>query len=181
VTGQVLEPLYQYEPGSTKPIPALATECTADADATEWTCALRQGVRSHDGTDFSAYAVIFNFERWRFTDNPYHFSSQVFEYYEATWGGFDDASMITNVEKMDDYTVKFTLSQPLAPFLANLAMDMFAISSPAAIEEYGEDYGLPAADCVGTGPFKYVEWVEGGHVTVSPIPGSCWVRDWTGL
>lgn len=130
VTGQCLEPLYQYEPGSTKPIPALATECTPNATSTEWTCKLRQGVKFHDGTPFNADAVIFNFERWRFTNNPYHYASQVFEYYEYMWGGFDDASMITAVEKIDDYTVKFVLSAPLAPFLANLAMDMFAISSP---------------------------------------------------
>jgi peptide/nickel transport system substrate-binding protein len=166
VTGQCLEPLYQYEPGSTTPIPALATDCTPNEAGTEWTCTLRQGVKFHDGTDFNADAVIFNFERWRFTDNPYHFESQVFEYYEYMWSGFDDASVITNVEKIDDYTVKFVLSVPVAPFLANLAMDMFAISSPAAIEQYGEDYGLPAAGCVGTGPFKFVEWAEGDHITV---------------
>jgi peptide/nickel transport system substrate-binding protein len=49
-------------------------------------------------------------------------------------------------------------------------MDMFAISSPAAIEKYGEDYGTPKAGCVGTGPFKYVEWVEGDHITVEGYP-----------
>jgi peptide/nickel transport system substrate-binding protein len=166
VTGQVLEPLFQYEPGSTKPIPALAEECTPNEAGTEWTCTLRQGVKFHDGTDFNADAVIFNFERWRFTDNPLHFESQVFEYYEAMWGGFDDASLITSVEKVDDFTVKFVLSAPLAPFLANLAMDIFAISSPAAMEAAGEDYGLPAVGAVGTGPFKFVEWVEGDHITV---------------
>lgn len=166
VTGQVLEPLYQYDHGSTVPIPALATDCTPNEAATEWVCTLRQGVKFHDGTDFNADAVIFNFERWRFTTHPYHFESQVFEYYEAQFGGYDDASIITSVEKVDDYTIKFVLSAPQAPFLANLAMDIFAISSPAAIEKDGVDYGLPANGCVGTGPFKFVEWVEGDHITV---------------
>ncbi|RLD04928.1 MAG: hypothetical protein DRI32_04875, partial [Chloroflexi bacterium] len=166
VTGQVLEPLYQYEPGSTKPIPALAEECVANEDSTEWTCTLRQGVKFHDGTDFNADAVIFNYDRWHYTDNPYHFDSQVFEYYEYMWGGFDDASIIASVEKVDDYTVKFVLTDSLAPFLANLAMDMFAISSPAAIEAAGADYGLPGVGAVGTGPYKFVEWVEGDSITL---------------
>ncbi len=166
VTGQCLEPLYQYEPGSTKPIPALATGCTVNDAGTEWTCTLRQGVKFHDGTDFNADAVIWNFERWRFTTHPQHYASQVFEYYEAMWGGFDDASFITQIEKLDDYTIKFVLSVPMGPFLANLAMDIFAISSPAAIEQAGEDYGTPTVGCVGTGPFKFVEWMEGDHITV---------------
>jgi peptide/nickel transport system substrate-binding protein len=166
VTGQCLEPLYQYKPGSTEPIPALAEECVPNESATEWTCKLRQGVKFHDGTDFNADAVVFNFERWRFTNHPYHFPSQVFEYYEYMWGGFDDDSLITAVEKVDNYTVRFKLAKPLAPFLANLAMDMFAISSPTAIQKYGEKYGMPEAGCVGTGPFKFKEWVEGDHITV---------------
>jgi peptide/nickel transport system substrate-binding protein len=167
VTGQVLEPLYQFDKGSTKPVPALATGCTPNAAGTEWVCELRQGVKFHDGTDFNADAVIFNFERWRFTTNPYHFASQVFEYYEAQFGGFDDASLITSVEKTGDYTIKFILSAPQAPFLANLAMDMFAISSPDAIKKNGENYGTPAVGAVGTGPFVFKEWVEGDHITVT--------------
>ncbi len=166
VTGQCLEPLYQYEQGTTTPVSALAEECTANEDSTVWTCKLREGVTFHDGTDFNADAVIYNFERWKTTSHPQHFESQVFEYYEYMWGGFDDASFITSVEKVDDSTVVFNLSAPLAPFLANLAMDMFAISSPAAVEAAGEDYGTPSAGCVGTGPFKFVEWVEGDHITV---------------
>jgi peptide/nickel transport system substrate-binding protein len=166
VTGNCLEPLYQYELGTTTPVPALATECTANEEATEWTCSLREGVTFHDGTDFNADAVLYNFERWKTTSHPQHFESQVFEYYEYMWGGFDDASVIASIEKVDDLTVKFMLNAPLAPFLANLAMDMFAISSPAAVEAAGEDYGTPSVGCVGTGPFKFVEWVEGDHITV---------------
>jgi len=168
VTGNVLEPLYQYEPGSTTPIPALAESCTPNDAGTEWVCVLRQGVKFHDGTDFNADAVVFNYERQRFTDHALHFESQVYEYYGAMFGGFDDASLITSVEAVDDYTVKFVLSEPLAPFLANIAMDIFAISSPAAMEAAGEDYGLPSNGAVGTGPFKFVEWVEGDHITIEP-------------
>ena len=166
VTGQILEPLYQYEPGSTKPVPALAEECVANDDSTEWTCTLRQGVKFHDGTDFNADAVIFNYDRWHYTDHPSHFENQVFEYYKYMWGGTDDNSIIASVEKVDDYTVKFILTDSLAPFLANLAMDMFAISSPAAIEAAGADYGLPGVGAVGTGPYKFVEWVEGDSITL---------------
>ncbi len=166
VSGQVLEGLYTFAPGTTSPTPALAEECAANEDATIWTCTLRQGVKFHDGSDFNADAVIFNFERWRFTTNEYHFAEQVFEYYEAMWGGFDDAGVITGIEKVDDFTVKFTLATPMAPFLANLAMDSFALSSPAAIEANGAAYGTPAVGAVGTGPFKFVEWAEGDHITV---------------
>jgi peptide/nickel transport system substrate-binding protein len=166
VTGQILEPLYQYEQGSTVPVPALAEECLPNEDATVWECKLREGVKFHDWTDFNADAVVYNFERWRFTDHPQHWDSMVFEYYEYMWGGFDDDSMITDVSALDEYTVQFTLSDSLAPFLANLAMDMFAISSPAAIEAAGEDYGTPDVGAVGTGPFKFVSWEEGNEIVI---------------
>ncbi len=162
--GQILEPLYTFADGTTEPIPALAEDCSPNEAATEWTCKLRQNVKFHDGEPFNADAVIFNFERWRFTTNPYHFASQVFEYYEAMFGGFDDASTITNLEKLDDNTVKFTLSEPMAPFLANLAMDFFAISSPKAIKDNGENYGTPKVGAVGTGPFKFESWTEGDRL-----------------
>jgi len=163
VTGQILDSLYKFEQGTTNPVPALA-DCTPNENASVWTCKLREGVKFHDGTDFNADAVIFNFERWRFTDHPYHFPSQVFEYYEAMWGGFDDDSMITAVNKLDDMTVEFVLAEPMAPFLANLAMDMFAISSPTAIQAAGEAYGTPTVGAVGTGPYKFVSWQEGTEI-----------------
>jgi peptide/nickel transport system substrate-binding protein len=171
VTGQCLESLYQYEPHSTNPIPALAVGCQSSQKATVWTCTLREGVKFHDGTDFDADAVLFNFERWRFSDHPHHTEGQVFESYRYVWGGLDDSSVITSATKLNDYKIKFTLTEPMAPFLANLAMDAFAISSPAAIQEYGEAYGLPGTGCIGTGPFKFREWVQGDHITVEAFEG----------
>ena len=166
VTGQVLEPLFQYEDGGTAPIPALATGFEASADSKEWTIFLREGVKFHDGTPFNADAVVLNFERQWKTDHPLHFESQVYEYWEYMFNGFDDDCLITNIEAADEYTVKISLKAPLAPMLANLAMDIFAISSPTALEKYGADYGMPTVGAVGTGPFKFVEWVEDDHITV---------------
>ena len=42
---------------------------------------------------------VFNFNRWKNTTDPYHFAEQVFEYYEAMWGGFDDASRLPRIDK----------------------------------------------------------------------------------
>ena len=166
VTGQVLEPLFQYEDGGTRPVPALATGYSVSDDALVWTINLRQGVKFHDGTDFNADAVVINYERQWKTDHPLHFETQVYEYWEYMFNGFDEDCLITSIEAVDDLTVKITLKKPLAPLLADLAMDIFAISSPAALEEYGADYGMPTVGAVGTGPFKFVEWVEDDHITV---------------
>jgi peptide/nickel transport system substrate-binding protein len=166
VTGQLMDPLFQYEDGGTKPIPALATGYEISDDGLVWTIPLREGVKFHDGTDFNADAVVFNFERQWKTDHEYHFESLDYEYWTYMWGGFDDDSIVAKVEALDEYTVQFTLKEPLAPMLANLAMDMFAISSPTKLKECGENYGTPTCGGVGTGPFKFVEWVEDDHVTV---------------
>ncbi len=130
-----------------------------------WTVELREGVTFHDGTPFNADAVIYNFEAWRFTDSPVHFESQVYEYYEYQFGGSDDASFIEELVKVDDYTVEFHMTAPMVQMPNNLAMPMFQINSPAALEEYGEDYGTPEVGYVCTGPYEFVEWVTDDHVT----------------
>jgi peptide/nickel transport system substrate-binding protein len=71
------------------------------------------------------------------------------------------------VKATDPYTVKVTLKQPQAPFLANLAIFAFGIASPKAVEKWGVDYGkLP----IGTGPFKFVEWKPNQEVILDANP-----------
>jgi ABC-type transport system substrate-binding protein len=169
VSQQGVEGLLEFEGGTANPIPALAESWEHSDDLLEWTFHLRQGVTFHDGTPFNADAVVFNFDRWRNTDNPYHFEEQVFEYYESMWGGFDDDSLIASVEAVDEYTVKFTFTD-ITTVEANMAMTMFGIHSPTAIEEYGVDYGTPDVGYVGTGPYEFVEWVTGDQVTLQRYP-----------
>jgi len=158
VISQGCEGLFAYDKETTNVVPALAEKYEVSKDGLTYTFTLRKGVKFHDGTAFNAEAVKFNFDRWRLTTNPYHFKEQVFEYYEAMFGGFDDASVIKDVTAKDESTVVFTLKAPLAPLLSNLAMTMFTINSPAAIKENGPDYGTQKIGYSCTGPYKFVKW-----------------------
>jgi len=61
---QMFEGLVTLKEGTTEVIPALATSWKADPAGTSWTFNLRENVKFHDGTDFNADAVCFNFDRW---------------------------------------------------------------------------------------------------------------------
>ena len=165
VLNQGCESLMGFEASTTNVIPSLATDLSSNDELTVWTAKLREGVTFQDGTPFNADAVKFNFEAWRFTDNPLHFEAQVYEYYEYMFAGFDDASLIQSIDTPDEYTVVFNLSQPFVQMPATLAMPMFQINSPAALQEYGEDYGTPDVGYVCTGPYAFVDWVTDDHLT----------------
>ncbi|MFW6180171.1 MAG: ABC transporter substrate-binding protein [Spirochaetota bacterium] len=152
----IFESLVEYEPGSTEIQPGLAESWEISEDGTEITFNLRRGVKFHDGTGFNADAVVFSLARQYDPDHPYH------QYGEwAYWGYmFSD---VERVEKIDDYTVKIHMKEPNASIMTSLAMFTCAIVSPANAEKWKED---AFAHPVGTGPFKFVEWVKDDHITL---------------
>lgn len=166
VVNQGCEALLAFDGSTTNVMESLAVGWESNEAATEWTVQLREGVTFHDGTPFNADAVVYNFESWRFTDHPSHHESLIYEYYGYMFSGFDDDSLITSVEALDEYTVKFTLADSYSPMPNTLAMPMFQINSPAAMEQYGADYGTPDVGYVCTGPYRFVEWVTDDHVTM---------------
>ena len=141
VTRQIFDTLYEFKPGTTLVQPALAEKAEASADGKTWTLELRKNVKFHDGEPFDAKAVVWNFERWMNTRNPQHDNQikagQTFEYFEGQFDGFDDKSVIEKVEATGANTVKFTLRQPQAPFLQNMAMFPFANCQPQGGREVG--------------------------------------------
>jgi ABC-type transport system substrate-binding protein len=105
---------------------------------------LRKGVKFHDGTDFDAEVVRWNYQRItdpeeKALDAPFY-------------------SIVEAVEAIDAYTVKFTLKHPsrtLLPVIAAYRVG-FAQMSPAAYKQWGkQDVRLHP---VGTGPFKLARW-----------------------
>ncbi|MRX73759.1 ABC transporter substrate-binding protein [Bacillus lacus] len=158
VTVNIFETLLNYGEQDTTIHEGLATEWDASEDGLEYTLKLREGVKFHDGTDFNAEAVVFNFDRWM------NGNADQFPYY-TMFGGFkeDEGHVIKEVKAVDDYTIQFILKRPQAPFLKNLAMSPFGIASPAAVEKFGEKF---RDNPVGTGPFKFAEWRANDRIVV---------------
>lgn len=170
ITAQIEESLASFKPGTLELAPGLAESWTPNDDSTEWTFNLRPGVKFHDGTDLNADAVVFNFQRYADPAFEYGYRDQgnTFSIFPYIFGGFqgDPASLWGGVEKVDDATVKFTLTRPTPLFPNLIAASYFGISSPDAIKQAGAKYGTPEGGAVGTGPFKFSEWTPGQSLTL---------------
>ncbi len=156
VLTNVFEGLVAFKEGSTEVEPALATAWRVSNGGKTWEFKLREGVKFHDGTDFTADDVVFTFERQMYEDHPYHKGDF------AYWGYM--YSIVESVEKVNDYQVKINLSSPYAPFMYNLACFPAFIVSEDAMKEKGVD-GFRTSP-VGTGPFAFVNWEHGSQITL---------------
>jgi peptide/nickel transport system substrate-binding protein len=140
--------------------PGLATEWKPNADYSEFTFTLRKDVTFHDGTPLKADAVKASFD---------HIMSDLV--LESGGKSLLQDHKYVETTVADDYTatVKFGASYP--NFLRDAARQWLAISSPAALEKYGKDYGR---NPVGTGPFKFVQWDAQSQIVLEKNPDYNW-------
>jgi peptide/nickel transport system substrate-binding protein len=139
--------------------PWLATSWQVSPDGKTYTFKLRNDVKFHDGTPLNAQAIKFNYDRM-FDEK---FASRMI----GSGGG---AGFYQSSEVVDDQTVKINLKSSWAPFL-DAASYLHRIVSPAGVQKYGADFGR---NPVGSGPYKFVEWVASDHVTVERNPDYKW-------
>lgn len=128
--------------------PRLAESYSVSDDGLEWTIKVREGVTFHDGEVCNADDVVCTFQR--LIDTPT--LATVVNYWTS----------LVSVEKIDDYTVKLTLSEPTAA-----AVMMGLGNTPIIPNEAYEKYGTALFTeqiMTGTGPWKFDEWVDGQYV-----------------
>jgi len=145
VYSNVLEGLVKIDRNG-KIVSALAKDPKISKDGKEYTFVLKKGVKFHDGKPFDAEDVKFTFDRLMDsktgTAHP--------EYYKD----------IDSVQVADSHTVKIKLKSVNSMFLFNLARPDSIIVNQQAVDK------IKSAP-VGTGPFKFVEWIRGDHVTLT--------------
>lgn len=139
----VWEPLITQDENAT-PIPALAETWEMSDDGKQWTFHLRQGVKFHDGADFNADAVIANFDRMKLgVKKSSFYPLDINAHYPN----------LETYEKVDEFTVRLTFSQPAPTQLYNMVNFGSAMYSPKGFDAEGNFTGI----CAGTGPFKITE------------------------
>ena len=147
----VYETLVRYNPpGSREQLsPLLATSWETSADGLTWTFKLRQGVKFHDGRPLNAAAVKYSIDRTRELKKGAHY----------IWAAVKEIAVV------DDYTVRFLLSEPAPIDLIASSQYGAYIFSPQAGEK-GTDWFMQGR-AVGTGPYKVDSWEKSQQVSLS--------------
>lgn len=137
-----------------KIIPQLATSYR-NVDPTTWEFKLRPNVKFQNGEDFNADVVKFNVER---VLNP-NTKAATASYFAP----------IRQVKVIDPLTVQIITSRPTPHLPALMGSYPGAMLPPKYVREKGAQF--VAANPVGTGPYKFVEWVKDSHVTFERFDG----------
>jgi len=152
ILGAFGETLYRWSVGKGEYEPWLAAALPEiSEDGKTYIIPLREGVKFHDGTTFDAHDMVYSIERFLNPDNKAYIYKKYAEMFDA-------------VEAVDDYTLKLVLKIPDNAFMGKLQSRDLSPVSKEAVEKAGEDYGTKVV--VGTGPFKFVEWLQGDRVVL---------------
>ena len=148
---------------ATKPsdlVPGLATSWVVDeADKTKWIFKLREGVKFHDGSDFTAESAVWNFEKILNDKSPQYDPRQSAQ-------GRTRIPAVAAYKAIDKYTLEITTKMPDATLPYQIAWIM--MSSPAQFEKVGKSWDAFAKTPSGTGPWKLTLFIPRERAEMVP-------------
>jgi peptide/nickel transport system substrate-binding protein len=142
------DPLIIRDPASGEFKPNLATEWK-NIDENTWELTLRKGVKFQNGATFNAEAVKFNID--------YILDKKNNSFYRSRWAD------VKEVKVLDDYKVQIITIKPFPSLIGQIADDLL-IMEPGHVKDVGLEEA--AKTPVGTGPYKFKEWVRDDHLTL---------------
>jgi peptide/nickel transport system substrate-binding protein len=145
VYANVFEGLTRFGPDGAV-LPGLAASWNINDTGDYYVFTLRDGVTFHDGTAMTAEDVVFSLDRARAEDTT-NAQAALF-------------ANIESVEARDDGTVHIGLIEPSGELLFNLAWGDAVIVAP-------ESADTNATNPIGTGPFRFVDWVQGDRIELA--------------
>ncbi|MFO0992879.1 MAG: ABC transporter substrate-binding protein [Hyphomicrobiales bacterium] len=163
VIKSIFDGLMDYKPGTTELEPDLAESYTVSDDGLTYTFKLRPGVKVHNGRLMTAADVKWSLEHAinPATQSPGGGYLSAISGYEDVVGG--KSTELSGITTPDDGTVVIKLSRPDATFLHIMAINFAYVIPKEEVEKAGADWGKKP---VGTGAFKFVEWVPGQRIVL---------------
>lgn len=151
VTTLIFEPLmFGGENWGDSIEPVLAESWSVSDDGLEYTFNLRQGVKWHDGTPFTAADVLFTFQATLEESNAVDWRSNLMQNGEPF-----------RFEVVDDHTFKVILNQPDAAVLTSLGIPILPAHAFSSLNTLDSPFNT---NPIGTGPYRFVEWNSGENV-----------------
>jgi len=161
ITQNVFEPLVTFKDDSIDLEGRLAKTWSFSPDGKTLTFELRSGVTFHDGTPFTAEAVVYTFRRLLDPKIPEAERPKDIPYAPSFSG-------IAEVQADGPLRAVFRLKNPSAVILYDLSLFGACIVSPPAVRKYGKKF---AQNPVGTGPYRFVQWDRDVRIVLDRFEG----------
>lgn len=171
-SNQLYNSLITHKGDNNELSPSIAKSWHVTQDRKKITLYLRKDIPFHQTHYFSptrnlnADDVLFSFKRILDTNHEYHnVSGGSYPFFER----INFSNMVEDIEKLNEFTIRFTLSQPDSSFLANLATDFAVILSKEYADNLSKSGLQQQIDLlpIGTGPFKYKEYRASSFIRYS--------------